>query len=51
MAGSSSVWDCECWHGLRAGKAGLNAGPRFAEITPDSEFCNQQIFTAAEELG
>jgi len=35
----------------RAGKAGLNAGPRFAEITPGSEFCNQQIVTAAEERG
>jgi hypothetical protein len=29
------------------GQAGPNAGPRFAAITPGSEFCNQQIVTAA----
>jgi hypothetical protein len=47
-----AAWNCEWWPGWRArGQVGLNAGPRFAEITAGSEFCNQQIVTGAEELG
>jgi len=33
------------------GQAGLNAGARFAEITPRSGIRNQQIVTAAEKRG
>jgi hypothetical protein len=33
------------------GQAGLNAGPRFADIAPGPEFPNQQIVTGAEERG
>jgi len=47
-----AAYNCEWWQGFGArGQAGLNAGPGFAEITPGSEFCNQQIVTAAEERG
>ena len=38
IAGRRAAWNCEWWQGWRAGAGGLNAGPRFAEATPASEF-------------